>query len=281
LVRIEPAKEHVVFEFPLDEVLLRGRTEESALGWDWPDWTLRLAPPKSPIYRKVGGRDVLLGEASFSVRLKIDGQTLVSNIARLKIKETKVSVALALSVEEYDPSTPSKAVIKCVVRNDTDDAVQVPASYDGKRIRLESTNGLVLNRIKEDDIDRLEQKIKVLKGKLTDSDDPDSIVALANDLANAIKTKQEKESQTLIRIEPGKERVVFEFPLDEILLPGNKEDRAFAWGWGRRPRPPKSPIYLEFASRNLVAEASFAVRLKIGGQTVDSKYVHLKVKSSD
>jgi hypothetical protein len=116
---------------------------------------------------------------------------------------------------------------------------------------------------------------------LTASDDPDSIVVLANDLADAIKTKQEKESQTLIRIEPGKERVVFEFPLDEILLPGNREDRAFGWGWGRRLRPPKSPIYLEFGSRNLVTEASFAVRLKIGGQDVDSRYVRLKVKSSD
>jgi hypothetical protein len=113
------------------------------LVWDWPDWTLRLAPPKSPIYRKIGGRDVLVGEASFTVRLKIGGQTLISNVARLKVKVTKVSVALSMSVEEYDPSTPSKAVIKCLVRNDTDDAVQVPASYDGKRIRLESTGGLV------------------------------------------------------------------------------------------------------------------------------------------
>src|SRR5260370_2482446 len=49
LVRIEPGKRQVVFKFPLDEILLRGRTKNGSSGWDWPKWTRRTAPPRSPI----------------------------------------------------------------------------------------------------------------------------------------------------------------------------------------------------------------------------------------
>jgi hypothetical protein len=196
-------------------------------------------------------------------------------------KEPKVSVVLCFSVEEYDPSTPSKAVMKCVVRNGTTEAIQVPASYDGKMVRLESTSQLVLKRTKEDDLDRLERKIADFRGKIAAADDPDMIVFLARSLADVIKARKELESQVLVRIEPGEERVVFEFPFDEILLQGKTKDGSLGWGWNLRLRPPKSPIYRTAGSRDLVGEASFIVRLKTGGHTVDSKEVRLTVKLSD
>jgi len=196
-------------------------------------------------------------------------------------KEPKVSVSLSLSSDEFDPSTPSKVVMKCVVQNGTAEAIQVPASYDGNRLRVYSTSRLVLNRIREDDLDRLERTITDLKGKIAAADDPDVIVSLARSLADAVKAKKELESKVLVRIEPGKERVVFEFPLEESLLHGKTKDGAFKWGWNLRPAPPKSPIYRRAGSRDLVREASFTVRLETGGQTVDSNQVRLKVKSSD
>jgi len=196
-------------------------------------------------------------------------------------KEPKTSVALSLASDEFDPSTPSKAVLKCVVHNGTVEAIQVPASYDGKRLRLYSTSGMVLNRIKEDDLDRVERKIADLKHKITVTDDPYMIVSLARVLADAIKAKKELESQWLVRIEPGKERIVFELPLEESLLHGKTKDDSLAWRWNRRPAPPKSPIYRKAGSRDLVGEASFTFRLEIGGQIVDSDQVRLKVKSSD
>ncbi|HEV3259877.1 MAG TPA: hypothetical protein VG013_23620 [Gemmataceae bacterium] len=196
-------------------------------------------------------------------------------------REAKVSVALSLSVDEYDPSRPSKAVMKCVVRNGTTEAIQVPASYDGKLLRLESTSRLVLKRTKADDLDRLEHKITDLKGKIAAADEPEMIVLLASSLADAIKARKELESQVLVRIESGEERVVFEFPLDEILLQGKPKDGSLGWSWNLRLPPPKSPIYRTAGSRDLVGEASFIVRLKTGGHTVDSKEVRLTVKLSD
>src|SRR5690242_1022805 len=101
-------------------------------------------------------------------------------------KEPKVSVALSCSVEAYDPSAASQAVLKCVVRNGTPEAIQVPAQYDGNRLRLYSTRGLVLHRTKEAGLDRLEGKIAGLKRKINAADDPDVIVPLARDLADAM-----------------------------------------------------------------------------------------------
>ncbi len=54
--------------------------------------------------------------------------------------ESKVSVHLALSAEQYDPATPSQASLKCVVRNDAAQAVRVPTAYDGSSALLMSGN---------------------------------------------------------------------------------------------------------------------------------------------
>src|SRR5581483_1635454 len=66
-----------------------------------------------------------------------------------KPKERKVSLRLSFSVEEYDPSRPSKAVIKCVVQNDTPVALHVPVGFDDGYVRLES-EGLTLRKVKKE-----------------------------------------------------------------------------------------------------------------------------------
>jgi hypothetical protein len=43
-----------------------------------------------------------------------------------------------LLVEEYDPSTPSKAVVRCVVKNDSGIPIHVAVGFDGGYIRVEA-----------------------------------------------------------------------------------------------------------------------------------------------
>ena len=114
----------------------------------------------------------------------------------------KVSVRLSFSVEEYDPRAPSTATLKCVVRNDTDRAVEVPVGYDGRSVILKS-------------------------GLLT--------------LHKAAAKGQPGVKR--VRVGPGREQVVFELPLDDILRRGKGTGGSWRWDWPRRPEPPRSPIH--------------------------------------
>lgn len=171
----------------------------------------------------------------------------------------KVTVGLSFSVEEYDPSTPSKEVIKCKVRNNTDKAIQVPAGYDGYKIRLHSTRSYMPRT------ETLEEARSVL-----------------------VRIPNSKDDLKLVRIEPGKEQVVFEFPLDELLLRGRTKDRILEWDWPDWPlnsTPPFSPIYRKTdvnqeERERLVGCVFFTVRLKIGEQYVISNSAPLKVKTA-
>ncbi|HVX16291.1 MAG TPA: hypothetical protein VHC22_34210 [Pirellulales bacterium] len=49
-----------------------------------------------------------------------------------------VWVHVSFSVEEYDPSTPSKATMRCVLRNDTRRGVHVPVGFDGGYVQVQS-----------------------------------------------------------------------------------------------------------------------------------------------
>src|SRR5216110_1676521 len=53
-------------------------------------------------------------------------------------KDQKVSVSLNLNEREYDPTQPSRGVLKCVVRNGTLEPIVVPVGYDGKQVMLNS-----------------------------------------------------------------------------------------------------------------------------------------------
>jgi hypothetical protein len=57
---------------------------------------------------------------------------------KLKAMDRKVTVRLSFSTEEYDPSKPSKATMKCVVQNNSPSPVHVPVGFDGGYIRIQS-----------------------------------------------------------------------------------------------------------------------------------------------
>jgi hypothetical protein len=155
-----------------------------------------------------------------------------------KPAERKVSVRLSFSVEEYDPSKPSQAVMKCVVHNDSYRPIHVPVGFDGGYVRVQS-------------------------GFLTLS-----------------KNKRAKEDVQLAWVEPGQQQVVFELPLDDILLRTGERDAAWHWGWPRRPEPPRSPIH-QYRQPGFVAQATFSVSLDVGGSTLTSEDATLKVKPGD
>jgi hypothetical protein len=153
-----------------------------------------------------------------------------------KPKVRKLSVHLSFSVEEYEPSKPSKAVLKCVVHNDSPLPLHAPVGYDGGYIRLQS-----------------------------------GALSLA-------KRKREKEDVKLVWVEPGKQQVVFELPLDDVFLVAKETDPRWRWHWLRRPAPPFSPIH-KGRTMEFVDEASFSVSLDLGGYTLTSERTTLKVKS--
>jgi hypothetical protein len=64
-------------------------------------------------------------------------------------KSRKVSVRLSFSVEQYEPSKPSQAVLKCVVHNDSPLPLHVPVGYDGGYIRLQSGDLSLAKRKRE------------------------------------------------------------------------------------------------------------------------------------
>jgi hypothetical protein len=156
-------------------------------------------------------------------------------LAEVQPKDRKVSVHLSFSEEEYDPTRPSKAVMRCVVQNDTTSGVHVPVGFDGGYVRVES-GGLTL-----------------------------------------YKRRIEKDDVKLAWVEPGKQQMVFELPLDDLLVGAAKREGVWHWTWQRRPAPPPSPIH-KFKEMGFVDQASFKVTLDLGGRTFVSEAASLKVK---
>ena len=112
-----------------------------------------------------------------------------------------VSVGVSFSVEEYDPSKPSRATMTCVVRNDSTVGVRVPVGFDGGYVRIQSGTMSLLKR------------------------------------------KQEKDDVKLAWVEPGRQQVIFELPLDDVCCVAEKKDRGWHWNWTRHPAPPLSPVH--------------------------------------
>jgi hypothetical protein len=74
----------------------------------------------------------------------------------------------------------------------------------------------------------------------------------------------------------GRERVVFELPLADLLA-APTADRKFGWSWDRRPSPPPSPIHQRFGP-GWVEAATFVARLDVGVRFLESNPATLKVK---
>jgi hypothetical protein len=155
--------------------------------------------------------------------------------AKPKHPDRVVSVRVSFTSDEYDPTTPAKATIKCVVRNGTALPIHVPVGFDGGYVQL-AAQGLTLS-----------------------------------------KAIREKDDVKLAWVEPGKEQVVFELPLADLLTGSPKTDSLWRWDWMKRSAPPPSPIY-KGRKGGYVAEASFVVSLDLGTRTLKSEPAVLKVK---
>ncbi|MBC7817914.1 MAG: hypothetical protein IAG10_13565 [Planctomycetaceae bacterium] len=173
------------------------------------------------------------------------------------------AVRLELSDEVYDPVLPSKATIKCFVRNETDKPMVMPKGYS------ESTwltaGGVTLAQRRATD----------LPSKPTSAG------------------KVDRPARPTIEIPPGKEVLLFELPLDEILIKDRSAPK-WRWDWMRRPAPPLSPIHLwrkpgyQFAAVfqvdvNLFAKAAvgppdYLPEKVLPGEFARSNRVTLKVK---
>src|SRR5437660_6965872 len=87
-----------------------------------------------------------------------------------------------------------------------------------------------------------------------------------------------EEGVKFVRVEPGKERVVFELPLGDILKGEGKRDSPWRWSWMRRPEPPLTPIH-KYRKPGYVDRATFLATVEVRGQTLKSNEAVLKVKT--
>ncbi len=93
------------------------------------------------------------------------------------------------------------------------------------------------------------------------------------------RVKAGAEPVKFVRLAPGKEQLVFELPLADILKGERKFGSTWAWSWDRRPAPPLSPIHAH-RKAGFVERATFVARVEVGGQVVASGPAVLKVKDS-
>lgn len=158
-----------------------------------------------------------------------------------------VKAVLTISVKEYDPAAPSKGVVKCVVVNKSEKAIAVPVNH-GRGATL---------------IGQGEGQGWELRLWRRDGD---------------------KAGKKWGEVEPGAEQVIFELPLDDILFNGVKEppggkDRVWGWDWIARPAPPRSPVHA-IRGAGFLPKASFWAEVTVGGKTLLSEKVELKVKAN-
>src|SRR4051812_16095856 len=91
------------------------------------------------------------------------------------------------------------------------------------------------------------------------------------------RVTKSKDDVHLAWLEPGEQVVVFELPLQELLMDAGQRDAAWQWTWDLRPAPPRSPIRRGKEDR-FVNEASFTATLDLGTYTLALEPSVLKVK---
>lgn len=157
-----------------------------------------------------------------------------------------VAVKLTISVDEYDPMTASKGIVKCVVVNNGSEPVTVTLGYDGQtNMLLSGARGLTLHPQKPPMAD----------------------------------PKPAKPEPQTVKVEPKAEQTVFELSLDEILFQASPAhgQRKWRWDWSARPAPPYSPIH-QMQSTGFVRQVAFRAETLIGGKLYASDKVVLKIK---
>ena len=156
-----------------------------------------------------------------------------------------VTVKLVMSVETYDPTKPSKGIVRCLVANNSKAAVDAQVGYDGH-----------INRLAALGEERWELTLY-----------PPS-------------NPQEKLSP--VRVAPGREQSVFELPLDKILLQGGKDarpharDRRWRWDWLAEMLPPLSPVH-RWRTPGYVEKARFWAEVSVSGTRLSSEKALLKL----
>lgn len=167
----------------------------------------------------------------------ITGMMAVLILGRLALAaEGPAQLAVKLEMPaEVDLAKPGKARVKCIIKNVTMDNLDVPASY-GWTVRL-----------------------------LMDSGETWPL-CLGSGAKPAAKP-------ATIRLAPGKEHVVFDLPLGEILGNGNDppDRKLWRWDWGAHPAPPAAPL----KGRSRV---TFWVEVVLKGNAEKSAGSVLKVK---
>jgi hypothetical protein len=158
-----------------------------------------------------------------------------------------VVVKLTISVDEYDPETPSKGIVKCVVVNGGDKPVEVTLGYDGRANLL-----------------RAGAAVRGLTLYPAGRPKPGQ--------------KAERAEPKTAKVEPQAEQTVFELNLDEILTSRSaRGERAWRWDWTARPAPPPSPIH-RVNRLGFVRLADFLAEVSIASTPHVSNRVTLKIK---
>jgi hypothetical protein len=91
------------------------------------------------------------------------------------------------------------------------------------------------------------------------------------------RLSKRKDDVRLAWLEPGEKVVVFEMPLEEVLLAAGKPGATWQWTWDRRSSPPLSPIY-KYKEDELVDQAPFTATIDLGSYSLTTEPGVLKVK---
>lgn len=174
-----------------------------------------------------------------------------------------VTIRLVLSADEFNPLAPAKETVKCVIENKSDQPIDVPSIYDGRTVRLVLFGP---PRPWAMELHPVPQNVGMLRG------------GGASPATQKFFSGLEPPPQ--VRIEPGHGKVMFEMPLDEILL----LDRAAAnapkwqWWWTAESSPPP-PLRLSFKGEYLKS-VNLQAFVEIEGKYLSSDKVELKINPS-
>ncbi len=174
-----------------------------------------------------------------------------------------IVVKLSISADRYDPMALSGATVKCSVENKSKQPIEVPVGYDGTAVRL---CGKAPAMIWAETL-----SISLWHPGPTPGGGRPGMVS---------KPPKLDQKQVL----PGQQQVVFELPLDAVLL--NKKlpqtetsiHRDWYWSWPARSSPPHTPIHLARGD-GFADQTSLWAVIEIAGKSLSSEMVALKVRS--
>lgn len=135
-----------------------------------------------------------------------------------------------------NPEAFGDQTITVTIKNASEESVEVPSTYDGRTVRL---------------------------------------VGRGRDHFWASRLRPtEAPAQRLVTLEPGKEKVLLEVPLSQVLA----QDKRWHWDWGAHPVPPESPIH-RWREMGYEGDVLFYVAAEAGQRTLHSKPVRVPIRT--